>query len=242
MTDESSIPSLVQSVLPRTFLASVPLPLVRRVVEGGRRVTLRAGGAVARSSRPGVAFVTEGLVRVYLASPQRKVTVRYARPGDTLGLVQLFGARIDVHVQALTASSLWALPSRRLRELTRESAPLATAIAEECAALVADALDELRLATFGTVRQRVARHLIDLAAGDAHADQLVAAVTQQDLADATGSVREVVARALKELQAAGLTAPARAGVTILDAAGLDAEARGARPAGPGASPPARRAP
>jgi hypothetical protein len=48
-------------------------------------------------------------------------------------------------------------------------------------------------------------------------------VTQQELADAAGSVREVVARVLKQLHQAGITAGSDGGVIILDAARLDAE-------------------
>jgi CRP/FNR family transcriptional regulator len=199
---------------------------VQQILEGGRRIDMRMGGTVKRSRKPGVAIVLDGLLRVYLESAHgRQLTVRYARLGDTLGLTTLFGAKLDVHVQAVTASALWTVPSRRLRELAQEHALLATAIAEECASLVGDAIEELALLTFGSVKQRVARHLIDLAAGDAATGRLVAAVTQQELAHACGSVREVVARVLNELQADGLTARSRAGVVILDAAGLDAAAR-----------------
>ena len=53
---------------------------------------------------------------------------------------------------------------------------------------------------------------------------VVAAVTQQELADAAGTVREVVARVLKQLHHAGMTAGSDGGVVILDAARLDAEA------------------
>src|SRR5438132_532990 len=42
------------------------------------------------------------------------------------------------------------------------------------------------------------------------------AVTQQSLADATGSVREVVARALRELRREGAIATADDGITVVD--------------------------
>jgi CRP/FNR family transcriptional regulator len=222
---ETVLPPAVRDALQRSFLAKLPAQIAGRALDRGRLVPLRSGDRIAPASKPGVAIVVRGLVRAYIASPRRSLTVRYARPGDTLGLVHLFGARVEVHVQALGASALWALGPRRLRELATESAPLACAIAEECASLVGDALDELSLATFGSVRQRVARHLIDLAAGNAHEGGLLAVVTQQEIADATGSVREVVARALKELQTAGLIAARSEGIAVLDAAALDAEAR-----------------
>ena len=50
------------------------------------------------------------------------------------------------------------------------------------------------------VRQRVARHLLDLATSRPDASRtLTASVNQQDLANSVGSVREVVARVLAEL-------------------------------------------
>jgi hypothetical protein len=69
--------------------------------------------------------------------------------------------------------------------------------------------------------------LLDLAAAQPSAGELVATVTQKELADACGSVREVVARVLKELHTARLTAGSDGGIVILDAAALDAEATGA---------------
>jgi CRP/FNR family transcriptional regulator len=52
----------------------------------------------------------------------------------------------------------------------------------------------------------------------------VARVGQQDLADAVGSVREHVARVLREFRRLGMVSTTRASVVILDAAALQAEA------------------
>ena len=53
---------------------------------------------------------------------------------------------------------------------------------------------------FANVRQRIARHLLDLASDQQHPDELAASISQQELADAVGSVREVVVRVLRELR------------------------------------------
>jgi CRP/FNR family transcriptional regulator, cyclic AMP receptor protein len=222
------VPSYLSEVIPLTFLAQLPDDLVNEILATGRHVDVPAGSMLKHSRvRPGLAIVVDGLVRSYLrSSPGRQVTVRYSRPGDTLGLVQVMRGKLDVNAQAVTRVALWALSPRRLRERALQSAALAMAIAEDCAARVADAVEELTSVAFGTVRQRVARHLLDLAIADGHARGLVAAVTPQELADATGSVREVVARVLKELDAARVTRRSLEGIAILDAARLDADARG----------------
>jgi CRP/FNR family transcriptional regulator, cyclic AMP receptor protein len=218
---------LLDTALRRSFLSALPEALVARVLEGGRELELAAGAQPGNPSvrRPTVALMLSGLVRVYAQSDEgRQVTVRYTRAGETLGLVHLFGGATPVIAQAVTRVTVWLLVPAKLRALARENGQLASAIAEECAARAADAIDELALTTFGSVRQRVARHLLDLAAGQVQGDELVAQVTQQQLANAVGTVREVAARVLKQLHQSKITKPHASGVLILDAARLDAEA------------------
>jgi CRP/FNR family transcriptional regulator len=81
-------------------------------------------------------------------------------------------------------------------------------------------LEELSGDVFGSVRQRVARHLLDLADRREATASLVARASQQELADAVGSVREVVARVLGELRRQGLIEPGPGGIRLLDAQGL----------------------
>jgi CRP/FNR family transcriptional regulator len=217
---------LLATAAAQSMLARLPPELTAQVLDGGYRVDLPAGAqASARANETAVALVLEGLMRVFLVSgTARQVTVRYARPGETLGLVHLFGRNTGVHSQAVTPTAVWMIAPARLRALCEQHAQLATVVAEECATRASDAVEELALLTFGSVRQRVARHLLDLAAEQQQAGELVAAVTQQELADAAGTVREVVARVLKQLHQTGATAGSDGGVVILDAARLDAEA------------------
>lgn len=224
----SSVPEAVRAIVPQTFLARVPSDLVNEILSSGQRVDVARGASlVTNTKKPGLTIVVDGLIRVFLKSDEdRQVTVRYARPGETLGLVHFLRAKLEVHAQPVTDSVLWTISARRLRVLAEKSAPLAMAIAEDCAARVSDAIEELSFATFGTVRQRVARHLLDLAAADENESELVAAASPKTLADATGSVREVIARVLKDLAAVGITKKSERGIIILDATRLDEEARG----------------
>ena len=83
-------------------------------------------------------------------------------------------------------------------------------------------LEQTAVNAFGSVGQRVAAHLLDLASDRQRpGGRLVAHVSQQELADAAGSVREVVARALRDLRVAGIVATAADSVVI----------DGSRPAG-----------
>jgi CRP-like cAMP-binding protein len=68
------------------------------------------------------------------------------------------------------------------------------------------------------VRSRVASHLLDLA--ERRDGELIVCATSGRLAAATGSVREVVSRALRELEAIGLLRRTGDYIVLVDAAGL----------------------
>ena len=111
-----------------------------------------------------------------------------------------------------------------MTEAARRDARVSWVIAEELNRRLYDVLEQTAVNAFGSVRQRVAAHLLDLASDGQHpGGRLVAQVSQQELADAAGSVREVVTRALRDLRLAGIVATAADSVVILDPARLYAE-------------------
>ena len=222
----------VEDALARSFLTELPAEVVGRLRAEGERADYPAGTTVYRAgSSPQAALVVRGLLRVYLASIEgRQVTVRYARPGDVLGIAVLVGGPASVGVQAVELSGLFRISSRTLTAAARRDPRVSWAIAGELNRRLYDTLEQAAVNAFGSVRQRVAGHLLDLASAQQHpAARLVAHVSQQELADAVGSVREVVARALRDFRVAGIVATTADSVVILDAARLYAESGG--PAG-----------
>jgi CRP/FNR family transcriptional regulator len=216
----------VDDALARSFLGKLPREVVLRVRSEGERADYPAGTTVYRAgSGPRAALVVQGLIRVYMTSLEgRQVTVRYARPGDVLGIAVLVGGPANVGVQAVAPSSLFRISSRALTAAARRDARVAWAVAEELNRRLYDTLQQTAVNAFGSVRQRVAAHLLDLASAQQQPrGPLVAAVSQQDLADAVGSVREVVARVLRDFRVAGMVATSSDSVLIVDAARLHGE-------------------
>ena len=80
----------VDEALAHSFLADLPTELAGRLRADGERADYPAGTTVYRAGDvPQAALVVRGLIRVYLSSSEgREVTVRYARPGDVLGIVR----------------------------------------------------------------------------------------------------------------------------------------------------------
>jgi len=192
---------------------------VDALADGGKLSDVPAGITVyteADAERFGV--VVRGLLRVYMhTSDGRQVTVRYVRAGGLLGVPALVGGPAPVFVQALTDSAVYFMDVARVKRVAGKDAAVAWIFAEESVHRLYDVLEELAGNTFATVRQRVVRHLLDLAASRPASDgRLAALVSQQDLANSVGSVREVVARVLHELRAASLVRTSPGRVDILD--------------------------
>jgi CRP/FNR family cyclic AMP-dependent transcriptional regulator len=224
MTDQE-----LDAAFARGLLADLPADLVGELRAQGERADYPAGTTVYRAGDdPQAAVVVRGLIRVYLSSPGgRQVTVRYARPGDVLGIAVLVGGPANTGVQTVEASSVFRISSRVLTSAARRNPAVSWAIAEELNRRLYEVLEQTAVNAFGSVRQRVAAHLLDLASGRQHAGgRLVARVSQQELAEAAGSVREVVARALRDLRAAGIVATSADSVVILDPARLYADSAG----------------
>ena len=220
----------VEDALAHSFLARLP-PEVRDGLRAeGERADYPAGTTVYRAgSAPQAALVVRGLLRVFLTSAEgRQVTVRYARPGDVLGIAVLVGGPASTSVQAVEPSSVLRISARTLITAARSDPRVSWAIAEELNRRLYEVLEQTAVNAFGSVRQRVATHLLDLASTQQHPrGRLAARVSQQELADAAGSVREVVARVLRDLRVAGIVATTTDSVVILDPARLYAESGGA---------------
>jgi CRP/FNR family transcriptional regulator, cyclic AMP receptor protein len=220
----------VEDALARSFLAGLPPELVDGLRDDGERADYPAGTTVYRAgSDPRAALVVRGLLRVFLTSAEgRQVTVRYARPGDVLGIAVLVGGPASTSVQAVEPSSVFRISARTLIAAARRDPRVSWAIAEELNRRLYEVLEQTAVNAFGSVRQRVAAHLLDLASAQQHPrGRLAARVSQQELADAAGSVREVVARVLRDLRVAGIVATTADSVVILDPARLYAESGGA---------------
>src|SRR4029434_1233781 len=209
----------VVGLLQRGCWASLSIGTIESLIDGGRIVECAAGQTVyAEADAEGLAVVLQGLLRVYMdVSDGRQVTVRYVRAGDLLGVPALIGGPAPVFVQTVTSGTAFFFDIDRVRRVAHNDASLAWALAEESVHRLYDVLEELAGNAFASVRQRVARHLLDLAASRPGADgRLTAFVSQQDLANSVGSVREVVARVLAELRAERLVRTSPGRVEILD--------------------------
>ncbi len=207
------------------FLVALPRAAAERLLAEAIRINVPAGALIYREDEsPRLIVVIKGLLRVFLTSADgRQVTVRYARSGDVAGLALVVGGPAPMSIQAMTSSLVVALRVDALRALLATDPGVARVCAEELVRQLYRALDDISEQAFLSVRQRLVRQLLLLAtAGPGH--DLVVHTGQQDLADAIGSVREVVTRSLHQLHEEGLIDVSRDVVVILDPARMAEEA------------------
>jgi CRP/FNR family transcriptional regulator len=199
------------------FLFALPREAAERLLSEAIRINVPAGALIYRDDeRPRLMVVVKGLVRVFLSSADgRQVTVRYARSGDVAGLALVIGGPAPESIQAITSSLVMALRVDTLRSLLATDPGVARACAEELTRQLHRLLEDISAQAFLSVRQRLARQLLLLATADRGPDLCVHA-GQQELADAIGSVREVVTRNLRQLHEEGLINISRDEVTICD--------------------------
>ncbi len=208
------------------FLARLPARAAEALLGEAVRLDLPPGAVIYRDEEaPRVVVVVSGVLRLFMGDPDgRQVTVVYAHPGDVLGLALTLGGPAPVSIQAVSATSVVALRVDSLRAMVAADPIVARVCAEEVSRELYRAFDEVAANAFRTVHQRVARHLLDLATPDE--GRLVAHVSQQEVADAVGSVREVVARALHELREMSLIETSRDTIILLDPLRLSEDASG----------------
>lgn len=170
------------------------------------------------------ALVISGLIRIYLTSPDgRQATVSYARSGELFGLAGIIAGPPPVSAQVLTDATLLLLNGNTLTRLGQNEPRLGWIFARIITGRLYDTLDTMAAHTFGSLRQRITRYLLDRAICGKDAATLIAEISQQELADAVGSVRPVVARILHDLRVEGLIETAKEGIALVDPEGLATE-------------------
>jgi CRP-like cAMP-binding protein len=158
---------------------------------------------IAGENDGSLCYVCSGLVKVYKTSPEGKEQVlRLVGAGSTFNDVPaLDGGPNPANVAAVESSTIYVIRRSGLHQLIKTRPEVAEAVvltlAKTLRHLVALVEDLLRHVT-----ARVAKILLDREQSDQQG-QHAHRFTQSEMAALVGSTREVVGRALKELETAG---------------------------------------
>jgi CRP/FNR family cyclic AMP-dependent transcriptional regulator len=130
------------------------------------------------------------------------------------------GFTLPATIQALVDTEVLRLSPGVARTAVERDVRVARAFLSEQSERALNFVHEISGGAFATMRQRVVRHLLDLASERAsecaRGQELAAPITQRELADAVGTVREVVVRVLRELRNDGLVRTERDRIVLVD--------------------------
>jgi CRP/FNR family transcriptional regulator len=125
---------------------------------------------------------------------------------------------MPVGLQTVTPSRLLVLNPARVAELGRTDQRFARAGADEAIDMVRSVVASYATRSSASLEQRLARELLLLASMQP-SDMLIS-VTEQQLADGVGSIRESVGRSIASFRRRGWVATTRNGVIVLDTDGV----------------------
>jgi CRP-like cAMP-binding protein len=148
----------------------------------------------------GLHIVEQGSAKIFRLSPQgRQVIVRILQEGDTFAEVPAFdGGTNPVNVEALEVCRVWVIDSELLRGLVKEHPLFAQKVLDNFGKMLRGMVRMVSEMAFYQVTHRLARLIKELPQ-----DESAPHWTQEQLAARLGTVREVVARSLKELERSG---------------------------------------
>jgi CRP/FNR family transcriptional regulator len=163
-------------------------------------------------------FVRHGLVKVFKTSDEGKEqTLRLIGPGQTFNDVPaLDGGPNPASAMALEQTTVYATSGEQLRRLIRERPGVAEATVRTLGAALRHLVALVEDLSFRHVRARVAKILLEQEERAASGERPPHRLTQQEIAALAGTAREMVGRALKELEAAGAIHSAHGRITVLN--------------------------
>jgi CRP/FNR family transcriptional regulator len=165
----------------------------------------------------GLFILQEGGVKLSkLSSTGREMIFKTLSPGATFNEVPVFdGGPQAVNAIALQGCRVWVIPPATIREMLTRYPQMGRAVILNLAKNLRMFVELVSNLSLYQVTQRLARCLLDLPT-DPTSGKKYKKITQVQLAAQLGTVREVLARALRDLERAGAIRLMRGKIEVID--------------------------
>lgn len=182
------------------------------------RRTFRPGEQIMLEGEqpPGLFIVLRGRVRLSCIAPDgREQVLGTIKAGENFNTVPIFDGRPNpATAQARSPVECLLIPRTEMLNLVRKHPDLALAALSEMASQLRELVALVEDLAFRSVRERLARQLL------IEGKEGTARLTHQELAERTGTVREIAGRALRRLAEEKLIRLERGRIIVLDPGGL----------------------
>jgi len=219
--DVAQLSELTEFLQSSPYFAGLDLPEIDSISGFVFEKKVGKGEVVTREGDEAEAlyFVVSGAVKCYKTSEEGKEQIiRIVLPGDSFNDVALFDAGPNpASAEAMSAVLLYAIARQDMERILRDHPKVVANATRVLAARIRHFLELVEDLSFRQVIGRIARLLLDYA-GDGTGPR--PKLTQQEMAAAVGTAREVVGRSLKTLHEEGAIRMERNRIVIVDREGL----------------------
>jgi CRP-like cAMP-binding protein len=173
----------------------------------------------------GLFIVAEGSVKIFKTSNAgREIMLAIESAPSSVAEVPLFdNGPYPATVAAVNQVTTYHISKQDFQQVIRQNPEVALKVLAVVGQRLRHLVRILESVTFGSVRQRLARALVEFGR-EAQSESFPLPVTHEELALRLGTVREVVSRNLSRFQAEGLLRVHRREIVLLDRPGLEREA------------------
>jgi CRP-like cAMP-binding protein len=198
---EASPDQRIETLRGNSYFTELPEPLLKEVTAHMHLREYPRGDVLFWEDDPcdGLHIIQAGSAKIYRLSPQgRQYIVRILQEGDTFGEVPAFdGGMNPVNVEALETCRVWVIEGEKLRSLVGTYPIFAQKVLANFGDMLRSLVRMVSEMAFYQVTHRLARLISE------YGEEPRPHWTQEQLAAQLGTVREVVARSLKELERSG---------------------------------------
>ncbi|MFL7814265.1 MAG: Crp/Fnr family transcriptional regulator [Anaerolineales bacterium] len=213
----------IQALRENRYLQGLEERILAELADHTRLLSYEGEEIIFLEGQPcqGLYILDTGRVKIFKYSPAgREMIINVLDEGDTFNEVPVFDrADNPVNVAAVLDTRVWLIEAEALRGVIAQHAQAAQQIIINLSQNLRMLVGKVAELSFYPVTVRLARLLRELPPGQL-AGSGSERITQDDLASRVGTVREVVARSLKELENCGAIEVERGRIRILDEAKL----------------------
>jgi len=215
----SSLDFRIQALQENRYLSGLDDQILNYLAENTRLIAYDADEIIIHDGRTchGLAIIESGRVKIFKDSPSgREMIFNVMENGESFNEVPVFDrSENPVNVSAVLSTRIWLIDADALRKVVADHP-------QACQKIIINLAQNLRLMvgkvaelSFYNVTGRLARLLRGLPESELNGKG-PSRLTQDDMAARIGTVREVVARSLKELENVGAIEIQRGKITVLD--------------------------
>jgi CRP/FNR family transcriptional regulator, cyclic AMP receptor protein len=166
----------------------------------------------------GLHILQAGTVKLYRQAPNgRELILKVLESGSSFNEVPVFDGGVNpVNVAAMKRSSIWIISPQAIQKLMSNHPEVARAIIAKLAGNLRSMIQMAEELAFFQVTHRLAR-LLKMQLEEFPERGEIIRLPQNELASRLGTVREVVARALRELERGGVLEIERRRIIVRDA-------------------------